>query len=195
MRHPGSRQMDVLLSTSNHDALRILRRDGTFVLHHRRTVRPHRRTHARSRPTFRIIGKTSTTAGRRHAGRQMLLATPLLKWYLEHGGDHIYQVVEFMPHRCFRSFVKEVSDGQRLGDAHPDKAIIGNTKNGEGNRFPSPQQRHSNVPTEKKRVLVLLLQEESLGRRGLHRTPGSRAVSNQKRIDGRRGTTHGSRRD
>ena len=53
MRHPGSRQMAVLLSTSNHDAVRILRRDGTFVLHHRCTVRPHRRTHARSRPTFR----------------------------------------------------------------------------------------------------------------------------------------------
>jgi hypothetical protein len=84
-------------------------------------------------------------------GRQMLLATPLLKWYLEHGGDHIYQVVEFTPHRCFRNFVTDgqLSDGQRLGDAHPDKAIIGNTKNGEDNRLPSPQQRHSNVPTEK----------------------------------------------
>ena len=63
-------------------------------------------------------------------GRQMLLATPLLKWYLEHGGDQIYQVVELTPHRCFKNFVKEVSDSQRLGDAHPDKAIIGNTKNG-----------------------------------------------------------------
>jgi hypothetical protein len=29
--------------------------------------------------------------------------------------------------------VKEVSDGRRLGDAHPDKAIIGDTKKVEGN--------------------------------------------------------------
>ena len=60
----------------------------------------------------------------------MLIATPLLKWYLEHGMvlTKIYQVVEFMPHRCFQEFVKEVSDGRRLGDAHPEKAIIGDTK-------------------------------------------------------------------
>jgi hypothetical protein len=56
-------------------------------------------------------------------------------WYLEHGMvvTKIYQVVEFTPDRCFQEFVKEVSDGRRLGDAHPDKAIIGDTKKGEGN--------------------------------------------------------------
>jgi hypothetical protein len=68
-------------------------------------------------------------------GREMLIATPLLKWYLEHGMvvTKIYQVVEFISHRCFQEFVKEVSDGSRLGNAHPDKAIIGDTKKVEGN--------------------------------------------------------------
>jgi len=68
-------------------------------------------------------------------GRHMLIATPLLKWYLEHGMvvTKIYQVVEFTPLRCFSNFVKEVSDGRRLGDAHPDKAIIADTKKVEGN--------------------------------------------------------------
>ena len=44
--------------------------------------------------------------------RQMLIATPLLIWYLQHGMIviKIYQVVEFMPHQCFRDFMKEVSD-------------------------------------------------------------------------------------
>ena len=67
--------------------------------------------------------------------RQMLIATPLLKWYLEHGMivTKIYQVVEFTPHRCFRNFVQEVSDNRRLGDAHPDKAIIADTSKLEGN--------------------------------------------------------------
>lgn len=47
--------------------------------------------------------------------RQILLATPLLKWYLEHGMvvSKIYQVIEFIPQRCFREFVKHVSDGRR----------------------------------------------------------------------------------
>ena len=68
-------------------------------------------------------------------GRQILIATPLLKWYLEHGMivTKIYQVVEFTPQRCFREFVKEVSDGRRLGDAHPDKAIIADTTKLHGN--------------------------------------------------------------
>ena len=63
-------------------------------------------------------------------GRQMLIATPLLIWYLQHGMivTKIYQVVEFTPHQCFRDFMKEVSDSRRLGDAHPDKAIIADTK-------------------------------------------------------------------
>ena len=67
--------------------------------------------------------------------RHILVATPLLKWYLERGMvvNKIYQIVEFTPHRCFQDFVKEVSDGRRLGDAHPDKAITGDTKKMEGN--------------------------------------------------------------
>ncbi|VDI57816.1 Hypothetical predicted protein [Mytilus galloprovincialis] len=67
--------------------------------------------------------------------RQMLIATPLLKWYLEHGMlvTKIYQVLEFKPQRCFRDFVKVVSDNRRLGDANPDKAIIAETSKLEGN--------------------------------------------------------------
>lgn len=61
--------------------------------------------------------------------RQMVIATPLLKWYLEHGMvvTNVYQVVEFTHQRCFRDFVRDVSDKRRLGDANPDKAIIANT--------------------------------------------------------------------
>ena len=44
--------------------------------------------------------------------RQMLMATPRLKWCLEHGMvvTKIYQVVEYTPHQCFRNFVKEVQN-------------------------------------------------------------------------------------
>ena len=58
--------------------------------------------------------------------KKMLIATPLLKWYLEHGlrVTKIYQVVEYSRMRCFRNFVKNVSDARRSGDADPNKSII-----------------------------------------------------------------------
>ncbi|XP_053395936.1 uncharacterized protein LOC123525701 isoform X2 [Mercenaria mercenaria] len=61
--------------------------------------------------------------------RQILLATPLLKWYLDHGLQvtKIYQVVEYRKKACFESFVKEVSDARRAGDACKDMAIIADT--------------------------------------------------------------------
>ena len=61
--------------------------------------------------------------------RQILLATPLLQWYLKHDlvVTKIYQVVEFQQQRCFRKFVKEVSDARRQGDTDQDTAIIADT--------------------------------------------------------------------
>lgn len=45
----------------------------------------------------------------------------------------IYQVVEFTPNRCLRDFAREVGDNRRLGNAHPDKATIGDTSKLHGN--------------------------------------------------------------
>ena len=62
-------------------------------------------------------------------GEKVLLATPLLKWYLEHGLEvtKVHQVVEFTPKSCFKSFGNAVSDARRAGDADPSKAIIADT--------------------------------------------------------------------
>ncbi|MES9994350.1 MAG: hypothetical protein ABW098_20565, partial [Candidatus Thiodiazotropha sp.] len=67
--------------------------------------------------------------------QQILLATPLLQWYLNHGlrVTRVYQVVEFQAERCFRQFVNEVSDARRQGDADPDTAIIADTNKVIGN--------------------------------------------------------------
>ena len=45
-------------------------------------------------------------------GEKMLIATPLLRWYLKHGMvvTKVYQVVEFRSQQCFSEFVPEVSD-------------------------------------------------------------------------------------
>ena len=44
-------------------------------------------------------------------GKQLLLATPLLKWYLQQGlvVTHVYQTVEYQPETCFRQFADDVS--------------------------------------------------------------------------------------
>ncbi|CAH3044868.1 unnamed protein product [Porites lobata] len=62
-------------------------------------------------------------------GEKILLASPLIKWYLEHGLEvtHIYQVVEYTPVPCFQPFGKAVSDARRAGDVDPNKAIIADT--------------------------------------------------------------------
>ena len=64
-----------------------------------------------------------------YCGDKILLATPLLRWYLDHGLEvlHVYQVVEYDPIPCFRRFGDAVSKARREGDVHQDKTIIADT--------------------------------------------------------------------
>ena len=62
-------------------------------------------------------------------GIKLLLATPLLRWYLAHGliVDRVYQVVEYEPNPCFQRFGESVYAARRAGDSDPEKAIIADT--------------------------------------------------------------------
>ena len=64
-----------------------------------------------------------------YRGEKILLATPLLRWYLAHGlvVDHVYQIIENEPKPCFQNFGDSVSAARRAGDADPDKSIIADT--------------------------------------------------------------------
>ena len=85
-------------------------------------------------------------------GEKILLATPFLKWYLEHGLEvtKVHQVVpESTPDSCFKPFGDAVLDARRDGDADSRKAIISDTmklagNSGYGNTI-SNQMKHSNV--------------------------------------------------
>ena len=61
--------------------------------------------------------------------RKLLLATPLLRWYIAQGlvVDRVYQVVEYEPNPCFQRFGESVSAARRAGDSDPEKAIIADT--------------------------------------------------------------------
>jgi hypothetical protein len=52
----------------------------------------------------------------------ILLATPLLNWYLEKGlkVTRVYQVLQYTPVACFRDFGEEVTTARRLGDQGSD---------------------------------------------------------------------------
>ena len=58
---------------------------------------------------------------------KILLATPLLNWYLNHDCNvtRIYQIIEFTPNRCFEGFIDKVTKYRVLGDKHPDMSILG----------------------------------------------------------------------
>ena len=62
-------------------------------------------------------------------GEKILLTTPLLRWYIEHGlvVDKIYQIVEYIPKTCFKPFGEMITDARRAGDADPNKQLIADT--------------------------------------------------------------------
>ena len=84
-------------------------------------------------------------------GKKILLATPLLQWYIAHGlvVDRVYQIVEYERKPCFRQFGESVSAARRDGDADPDKAIIADTMKLLGNsaygKTVTNVDRHRNV--------------------------------------------------
>ena len=57
---------------------------------------------------------------------KILVHSKLLQWCLTHGlvVKKIYQVIEFLPLRCFRTFVEEVTQARRQGDVDSSKKPI-----------------------------------------------------------------------
>lgn len=66
---------------------------------------------------------------------KIMLATPLLKWYLEHGliVTRIYTVVESASMDCFSEFTKNISETRRRGDCDKSLTVISDTAKVEGN--------------------------------------------------------------
>jgi len=56
-------------------------------------------------------------------GQKILVATSLIKWYLEHGLEvtRIYQVVQYTPVPCSTPFDEAVSNARRDGDREVNK--------------------------------------------------------------------------
>ena len=62
-------------------------------------------------------------------GKDILLTTPLLKWYIEHGLKikKIHQIVEYRPQNCFKNFANTVTRARIMGDQNQDSSILADT--------------------------------------------------------------------
>ena len=80
-----------------------------------------------SQPQRTLVGSKS--------GEKILLATALLKWYLEHGMKvtKIYKTFEYVPAKCFEKFGQSVSDARRAGDSDPNLTLLAETSKLVGN--------------------------------------------------------------
>jgi G:T-mismatch repair DNA endonuclease (very short patch repair protein) len=83
--------------------------------------------------------------------KKILLASPLLQWYLLHGlhVSKIYQCIEFIPKKCFSKFVEDVTQSRRLGDRNSDCEVLGNTMKLIGNSaygsLLMDKEKHQNI--------------------------------------------------
>ena len=91
-----------------------------------RLVGEHMKTYARQ---MGISEKSTKSLVSSNIGERQFIATPLLRWYLQHGLEvsKVYKVVQFTPRKAFGDFAKEVSAARLAGARDPDKEILANT--------------------------------------------------------------------
>jgi len=86
-----------------------------------------------------------------YLGMEILLITPLVKWYLDHGlkVTKVYECIECYPSKCFEQFGLNVSEARRAGDSDPSKAVLGKTQKLHGNssygRCLTNKEKHCDV--------------------------------------------------
>ena len=98
-----------------------------------------------------------------YSGEKILLTTPLLKWYLEHGLEvsEIFQVVEYTAHPCFKDFGETVAEARRQGVGL--LAILADTFKLLGNsaygKTITDKERHVDVKFPEEREVPKLVRE------------------------------------
>ena len=77
----------------------------------------------------KILSQPRRTLVGSYWAKGIMLITPLLEWYLNHGlvVTDIQQIIEYKPVACFQNFANKVSNARRDGDQHPNQAILADT--------------------------------------------------------------------
>ena len=80
----------------------------------------------------KLLGQPRRTLIGSFIGKNIFLATLLLRWYLEHGRV-VDEIVEYVPEWCFQGFPDTFIENRRSGDLDPTKAILSETSKLLGN--------------------------------------------------------------
>lgn len=93
------------------------------VLISRDDIGPHMKQFAEQNG---LLKRPSRTLISSYFGNKILLSTPLLQWYLQHGlvVTKVYQVIQYKPSKCFKLFGEKVMEARRAGDLDSSKKII-----------------------------------------------------------------------
>ena len=88
-----------------------------------------------------------------YIGKEIVLYSPLLKWYLQQGLiiTKFHCAIQYTPIKCFETFANEVSDARRAGDVDDDKKLIAATMKLFGN------SAYGKTVTIKKTLFQLLM--------------------------------------
>ena len=83
----------------------------------------HMKTYAEER---NVMNQPRTCLVGSMFGEKIMVISPLLKWYVEHGlkVTQIHQVVEYTPATCFQKFGEQVKEARRVRDADPETKIV-----------------------------------------------------------------------
>ena len=89
-------------------------------------IGPHMKEYCKAN---KLMGKPRRSLIGSYFGKEILLTTPLLRWYLSHGlvVTDIQQIVEYNPKACFKTFGDTVTGARREGDKDADSKIKGET--------------------------------------------------------------------
>ena len=73
-----------------------------------------------------LLKKPTKTLLNSYFAEKILVATPVLQWYLHHGivCTKVHQVIQYKPAKCFQKFAEEVVSARRDGDNNPSNKII-----------------------------------------------------------------------
>ena len=77
----------------------------------------------------KLLTQPCRTLVGRFFGEKIILATPLVKWYLEHGlgVDNVTLIIEYTPKQRFKQFGEQVSSAHRQGDLDSSQSILADT--------------------------------------------------------------------
>ena len=98
-----------------------------------------------------LLSKPQKMLIRSYFADKILLITPLLKWYINHGLEvtKIYEVVQYLPVKCFENFGLQVSEARRSGDSDPNKAVLAQTfklwRNSSNGKTICNKEKHRNI--------------------------------------------------